>query len=100
MNTSSSKSGSILSEKRIKLHHFETSNRKIWTIVGEKKEYWLDPDLDFCSCPGYYFNRIHERRTCYHLKTLKIAREQNKIEKISFSDSEYEDFIASLLSDL
>ena len=100
MNTSSSKSGSILSEKRIKLHHFETSNRKIWTIVGEKKEYWLDPDLDFCSCPGYYFNRIHERMICYHLKTLKIAREQNKIEKISFSDSEYEDFIASLLSDL
>ena len=50
--------------------------------------------------PEYYFNRIHERRTCYHLKTLKIAREQNKIEKISFSDSEYEDFIASLLSDL
>ncbi len=44
--------------------------------------------------------KSHERMICYHLKTLKIAREQNKIEKISFSDNEYEDFIASLLSDL
>ena len=95
MNTSSSKSGSILSEKRIKLHHFETSNRKIWTIVGEKKEYWLDPDLDFCSCPGYYFNN-----ECYHLEWFPTATIENKIEIITFSDHEYGDFIAGLLSDL
>ena len=95
MNTSSSKSGSILSEKRIKLHHFETSNRKIWTIVGEKKEYWLDPDLDFCSCPGYYFNN-----ECYHLEWFPMATIENKIELTTFSDNEYEDFIAGLLSDL
>ena len=100
MNISSEKLNSVLSEKRVKLHLFEPSNRKLWTVVGLKHEYWIDPDLDFCSCPGYYFNRIHERMICYHLKTLKIAREQNKIEKISFSDNEYEDFIASLLSDL
>ena len=47
---------SLLSEKRIKLHIFEPSDRKIWTVVGTDKEYWFDPDLDFCSCPGYYFN--------------------------------------------
>ena len=32
---------SLLSEKRIKLHLFEPSNRKIWTVVGADKEYWL-----------------------------------------------------------
>ena len=103
------KINSILSEKRIKLHNFEPSNRKIWTVVGTEKEYWLDPDLDFCSCPGYYFNN-----ECYHLDTLiaaikddkgiieskKIDWEKNKIEIITFSDNEYEGFIAGLLADL
>nr|AIF02867.1 hypothetical protein [uncultured marine thaumarchaeote KM3_15_E05] len=100
---------SVLSEKRIKLHIFEPSNRKIWTVVGTEREYWLDPYLDFCSCPGYYFNN-----ECYHLDTLTVAIEvdkgviepkeldlaKNKIEIITFSDLEYEDFIAGLLSDL
>ena len=103
------KMNSLLSEKRIKLHFFEPSNRKIWTVVGTEKEYWLDPDLDFCSCPGYYFNN-----KCYHLDTLaavipvdngviesmEFDWAKNKIEIIMFSDDEYVDFIASLLSDL
>ena len=104
MDLQSEKINSLLSEKRIKLHVFEPSNRKIWTVVGTEKEYWLDPYLDFCSCPGYYFNN-----ECYHLDTLTIAIEidpneldlaKNKIEIITFSDHEYEDFIAGLLSDL
>ena len=85
----------LLSEKRIKLHLFEPSNRKIWTVVGTDKEYWLDPDLDFCSCPGYYFNN-----ECYHLELFPMATIENKIELTTFSDNEYEDFIAGLLSDL
>ena len=28
---------------RVKLHIFEPSKRKIWTIVGKEKEHWLDP---------------------------------------------------------
>jgi len=43
------KINSLLSEKRVKLHLFEPSNRKIWTVVGMDKEYWFDPELDFCS---------------------------------------------------
>ncbi len=89
------KISSLLSEKRIKLHIFEPSNRKIWTVVGTEKEYWLDPDLDFCSCPGYYFNN-----ECYHLEWFPTATIENKIEIITFSDHEYGDFIAGLLSDL
>ena len=89
------KISSLLSEKRIKLHIFEPSNRKIWKVVGTEKEYWLDPDLDFCSCPGYYFNN-----ECYHLESFPTATIENKIEIITFSDHEYGDFIAGLLSDL
>ena len=86
---------SLLSEKRIKLHIFEPSNRKIWAVVGADKEYWFDPDLDFCSCPGYYFNN-----ECYHLDNFPLAMSQNQIESTIFSDDEYGPFIGSLLSEL
>jgi len=86
---------SLLSEKRIKLHIFEPSDRRIWTVVGADKEYWFDPDLDFCSCPGYYFNN-----ECYHLDNFSLAMSQNQIESITFSDDEYGSFIGSLLSEL
>ena len=86
---------SLLSEKRIKLHIFEPSNRKIWTVVGTDKEYWFDPDLGFCSCPGYYFNS-----KCYHLDNFPLAMSQNQIESTTFSDDEYGHFIGSLLSEL
>ena len=86
---------SLLSEKRIKLHIFEPSDRRIWTVVGTDKEYWFDPDLDFCSCPGYYFNK-----ECYHLDNFLLAMSQNQIESTKFSDDEYGPFIGSLLSEL
>ena len=86
---------SLLSEKRIKLHIFEPSDRKIWTVVGIDREYWFDPDLDFCSCPGYYFNN-----ECYHLDNFPLAMSQNQIESTTFSDDEYGPFIGSLLSEL
>ena len=86
---------SLLSEKRIKLHIFEPSNREIWTVVGTDKEYCFDPDLDFCSCPGYYFNN-----ECYHLDNFQLAMSQNQIESTTFSDDEYGPFIGSLLSEL
>ena len=86
---------SLLSEKRIKLHIFEPSNRKIWTVVGTEKEYWFDPDLAFCSCPGYYFNN-----ECYHLDFFTVAKTKNQIELTTFSDDEYESFISGLISEL
>jgi len=85
----------LLSEKRIKLHIFEPSQRNIWTVVGTEKEYWFDPDLDYCSCPGYYFNN-----ECYHLDCFPLAMSQNQIASTTFSDDEYGHFIASLLSEL
>ena len=64
-------------------------------FVGTEKEYWFDPDLGFCSCPGYYFNN-----ECYHLDNFQSAMSQNQIESTTFSDDEYGPFIGSLLSEL
>lgn len=90
----------ILSERRTKVHIFDTSQRRIWTVVGMGKEYWLDPDLDFCSCEGYYFGRLRGKKSCYHLDAIRQAKRENDIEVISFSDEEYSYFLKSLVDDL
>ena len=100
MNKDSEKINSVVSQGRVKLHVFKPSQRKIWTVVGMGREHWLDPDLEYCSCPGYYFGKLNKRHSCYHLDSAIMAKNENKFETISFSDEEYDVFIAGLISDL
>jgi predicted nucleic acid-binding Zn finger protein len=100
VNVDSERVESVVSEKRVKLHVFEPSQRKIWTVVGKGKEYWIDPDGEYCSCPGFYFGKLNGKDTCYHLESAKLARRENNIEKIIFSDEEFSDFLSGLISDL
>lgn len=90
----------LVSERRVKFHVFEPSQREIWTVVGKGKEYWLDPDGEYCSCPGYYFGKLAGKNLCYHLESVLLAKKENKFEKIVFSDDEYSVFLAGLISDL
>jgi predicted nucleic acid-binding Zn finger protein len=90
----------MVSEKRVKLHVFEPSMTKIWTVVGKGEEHWIDPDSIYCSCPGFYFGKLNGKDYCYHLDSAKIAIETNQFEKITFSDDEFENFISALISDL
>lgn len=91
---------STVSQKRVKLHVFEPSNRKIWTVVGKGEEHWLFPDMEYCSCAGFYFGKLNKKKKCYHLESVKLAENKNKIEIIKFSDDEYIDFLSSLIQDL
>lgn len=91
---------SVISEKRIKLHVFEPSQRKIWTIVGKEKEYWIDPEENFCSCQSYYFNSIEDKRECYHLKSVKLAQKENRVEFIKFSDEEFPEILSGIISEM
>ena len=100
MNKESDRVESIVSTKRVKLHVFEPSQRKIWTVVGKGGEHWVDPDGIYCSCPGFYFGKLNGKTSCYHLESAELAKKENKIEKIVFSDEEYSDFLSGLISDL
>jgi len=100
MSDDSQRIESTVSEKRVKLHFFEPSQRKIWTVVGKSAEHWLDLEAEVCSCAGYYFGRLGGKSTCYHLESAYLAKKENKIETIIFSDEEYDDFISGLISDL
>jgi len=91
---------SLVSERRVKLHVFEPSQREIWTVVGKGKEHWLDPGGEYCSCHGFYFGKLSGKNLCYHLESVFLAKKENKIEKIIFSDDEYPEFLAGLISDL
>ena len=90
----------LVSEKRVKLHVFEPSQRKIWTVVGKGEEHWIDPDGGYCSCPGFYFGKLNGKSTCYHLDSVALAIKDNKTESIFFSDDEFSDFLSGLISDL
>ncbi len=90
----------LVSEKRVKLHIFEPSKREFWTVVGKGKEHWLDPEGEYCSCSGYFFGKLSGKKSCYHLDSVLLAKKENKVEKITFSDEEYDEFLVGLLSDL
>jgi len=100
MNKDSDRLQSIVSEKRVKLHIFEPTHRKIWTVVGKGEEHWIDPDSNYCSCLGFYFGKLNGKMTCYHLESAHLAMSQNKVEEIIFSDDEFSDFLRGLVSDL
>ncbi len=100
MNKDLERVQSIVSEKRVKLHVFEPSQRKIWTVVGKGGEHWIDPHCNYCSCPGFYFGKLNGKTTCYHLESAHLARSENQVEKIIFSDDEFSNFLSGLISDL
>ena len=53
MSTKQEKIDAVVSERRVKLHRFNPSQREIWTIVGKEKENWIDQLSNICSSSGY-----------------------------------------------
>ena len=100
MNRDTDRLETIVSEKRVKLHVFEPSRRKIWTVVGKSEERWVDPDANFCSCPAFYFGQSNGKKFCYHLDSAALAIKENQFETITFSDEEFSAFLTGLISDL
>jgi predicted nucleic acid-binding Zn finger protein len=100
MNNDSERIQNMVSERRVKLHVFEPSQRKIWTVVGKNNEHWIDPDNIYCSCPGFYFGKLNGKTTCYHLESAHLARKENHVETIIFSDDEFSYFMSGIIADL
>lgn len=91
---------SVVSSMGVKMHCFEPSGRAIWTVVGKENEHWIDPELPFCSCSDYYYKAMAVGGECYHLKAVKAAKTQGKVEIVKFSDSEFEAFVRALVEEL
>lgn len=86
----------------VKLHAFEPSGRRVWTVLGDGDEHWVDPDRRYCSCPAFGFARLRGGgpAVCYHLEAVRSACARGRHEVVMFSDDEYARFVAGLLPPL
>ena len=84
---------------QLKCHSFTPSGRVLWTALGNKYEYWLDPDLDYCTCNDYFFRTLSGKGPCYHLTGAVDQIRLADYEKVFLRDEEYDNFIKSMLSD-
>jgi predicted nucleic acid-binding Zn finger protein len=92
--------GNILKNGSVKRHFFHPSGREVWTVVGKDNEYWADPDLEFCCCKYFYYVAITRGTLCYHLSSILRAQTEGKYVSTGFDDSEYNDFVSALISDI
>lgn len=81
-----------------KLHVFEPSGRRVWTVVGDGDEHWVDPVRGYCTCPAFGFGRLRGGGgPCYHLEAVRSAESRGRPAVTMFSDDEYAGFVAALL---
>ena len=78
---------------------FQPSKKEIWIAVGRDNEYWVDPELGFCSCKDFYFTTLSGGHECYHLRSVRKARQVNMFQIIEFDDREYVNFLQALAQD-
>jgi predicted nucleic acid-binding Zn finger protein len=88
-----------LTSGSVKQMLFLPSGKKLWAVVGRENEYWVDPDLGFCSCKDYYFTTLSGKDECYHLKSIRKAISENRFAVIDFVDNEYVEILQAIAGD-
>ncbi|HZT35954.1 MAG TPA: SWIM zinc finger family protein [Nitrososphaera sp.] len=88
----------------VKAMMFLPSGRIIWTVVGKDSEYWVDPELPFCSCKDFYFTSLSGGDPCYHLKSVKEVQGKNGggsngYVLTEFRDEEYTPVLKAIVAD-
>ena len=68
--------------------------------MGRDSEYWLDPDLHYCSCSNFYFKGMSKEKKCYHLNFLYRNINSKNFETISFNDEEFSSFTQAIIKDM
>jgi predicted nucleic acid-binding Zn finger protein len=78
-----------VSSGSVKQMLFLPSGKNLWVVIGRDNEYWIDPELGFCSCKDFYFNTLSGGQDCYHLKSVRKAIQERGFTVIEFDDSDY-----------
>jgi predicted nucleic acid-binding Zn finger protein len=101
LNGKREKATKMVETKRIKLHIFLPSGRKVWTAVGSDGDHLLNVSQPYCSCRDFHFRYLTDKdEECYHLLALKMAFRSKKYDTIEFQDEEYVFFIRGLLEEI
>lgn len=83
----------------LKEHLFLPSEKKIYTIIGNTDEYWIDLNLEYCSCDYFYYKSLSTGKNCQHLEALKYNKIKT-IDTIIFQDREYPVIIKAIIQDI
>ena len=100
MAASSERIRRIVRRGGVKLHVFEPSGRRVWTVVGDGDEHWVDLDLGYCSCPAFHYGLLRGSAGCYHLDAATAASSTRRHATVMLSDDEYVGFVTGLLPQL
>jgi predicted nucleic acid-binding Zn finger protein len=78
-------------ERGVKKYTFVPSNRTVWIVVGNKRDYLIISDL-YCSCEDFYLNVVVRQtaKMCYHLLSKVLATTFEDYEQITVEDDRYE----------
>lgn len=81
---------------------FFPSRRTIWEIKSNDNKnnhsYFVNFDLNFCSCKGFYYN--YKRGKCYHLNKISDCIDDKKYSVEILSDNQMADFMRKFFSDI
>ena len=76
---------------RVHKYIFEPSNRIIWVVTGNERDYWIIPDI-YCNCNDFYMNVVSKKKydACYHLLAKVLAeRLDHKYKTWNVKDDRY-----------
>ena len=87
----------LVCSKKIHRILFRPSNRVVWIVKGERKDYQVLSNVAFCTCYEFYSNIINGNAVgCKHLIAQKIALELKDYTTCEKKDDEYENFCDDL----
>ena len=87
--------------KNVKLHSFYPSGREIWTVVGIEGDQLVIESQPYCSCRHFHYKVLSDKdQICYHLLSVKIARQLKAYDEIYLHDTEYSVLLKFLILDI
>jgi predicted nucleic acid-binding Zn finger protein len=80
---------------------FRPSGRRVFTVVGNLADEFIDPEKPYCSCSNFFFRVLGGKdETCYHLLSYKIASRAGMVETTEFKDDEYGPVMKAIVGDV
>ena len=84
-----------------KKHLFLPSCNFMWEINSkkDKRSYFVDPKIEFCTCKGYYYN-YKDKRGCYHLEKITECIPSLSYKILLYHDDYFSEFLKRIVFDI
>ena len=80
--------------KGVKKYIFNPSNRIVWIVLGNKRDYLILSDL-YCNCEDFYVKIVVQKtaKMCYHLLSKILAEYLDYYETFNVEDERYDELM-------